>query len=47
MLEFLKKLWVAQWSGKPHIPAGYDACQYDDNAFGRNLDASLCSPTFF
>lgn len=40
-------LWVADWTGIPHIPAGYDACQYTDHALGRNLDASLCHPTLF
>lgn len=41
------RLWVADWTGVPHIPAGYDACQYTDRAMGRNLDASLCADSFW
>jgi hypothetical protein len=40
------KLWVADWTGSPHIPAGFDACQYTDTALGRNLDASSCHSWF-
>lgn len=41
------RLWVAEYTGKPHIPDGYDACQWTDKALGRNLDESLCHPDFF
>ena len=41
------RLWVASYTGYPHIPNGYDACQWTNTALGRNLDASLCSDTFF
>jgi hypothetical protein len=41
------RLWVAHWTKQPHIPPGFDACQYDDAALGRNLDASLCVGSFF
>lgn len=41
------RLWVAHYTGVAAIPKGYDACQYDDKALGRNLDASLCHPSFF
>ena len=41
------KLLVADWTGVPHIPAGYDGCQWTDRALGRNLDQSLLLPNFF
>lgn len=41
------RLWCADWTGHPHIPHGYDACQWTDRALGRNLDASLCAPSFW
>jgi hypothetical protein len=41
------RLWVAHYTGVPHIPAGFDACQWTDRAFNRNLDQSLCSSNFF
>jgi hypothetical protein len=41
------RLWVADWTYQPHIPAGYDACQWTDKALGRNLDESLCTAGFF
>lgn len=41
------RLWVAEYTYKPHIPPGFDACQWTDKALGRNLDCSLCTPTFF
>lgn len=41
------RLWCADWTYSPHIPVGYDACQYSDKALGRNLDVSLCQPGFF
>jgi hypothetical protein len=41
------RLWVADWTFTPHVPAGYDACQWTDRALGRNLDESLCLETFF
>lgn len=40
------RLWVAEYTYTPHIPSGYDACQYTNRALGRNLDASLCNPGF-
>lgn len=48
--------WTAHYTGKPHrctsaCGFGYtgeaDATQYANNALGRTLDASLCSPYFF
>lgn len=41
------RLWVAWYVGHPVLPAGFDACQYEDVALGRSLDASLCLPSFF
>ncbi len=43
------RLWVAQYAqpAVAHIPAGCDACQWTDRAFGRNLDQSLLHPSFF
>lgn len=41
------RLWVADWTHTPHLPDGYDACQWTDKALGRNLDESLCAPDFF
>lgn len=41
------RLWIADPTDRPHIPPGYDACQYGWNALGRNLDVSLCHPSFF
>ena len=43
------RLWVAQYliPRRPHLPAGFDACQYDDQALGRNLDVSLLRSDFF
>ena len=41
------RLWVAHYTYKPHIEPGYDATQWTDKALGRNLDCSLCSPSFF
>lgn len=41
------RLWVADWTFAPHIPAGFDACQWTDKALGRNLDESLCLESFF
>lgn len=41
------KLWVADFTGLEHIPAGYDGCQWTDRALGRNLDQSLLLPNFF
>lgn len=49
------KLWCAHYTGSKHIcspkcglglKVTAHATQYTDKAFGRNLDASLCSPTF-
>ncbi len=36
------RLWVADYTYTPHIPMGFDACQWTDKALGRNLDQSLC-----
>ena len=50
------RLWTAHYTFKPHrcsSSCGFgfwgtaDATQYTDHALGRNLDASLCSPSFF
>ena len=50
------RLWTAHYTHKAHrcsASCGFgfageaDATQYDDHALGKNLDASLCSPTFF
>lgn len=38
--------WVADYTGTPHIPEGFDACQFTDTYAGRNLDASLCHADF-
>ena len=49
-------LWTAHYTKKPHRcskACGFgmlgvaDATQYDDRALGRDLDASLCEPSFF
>ena len=50
------RLWTAHYTFKPHLcdaRCGFgmsgtaDATQYSDHALGKNLDASLCSPSFF
>ncbi len=50
------RVWTAHYTYQAHIcdrNCGYglgttaDATQWTDKAFGRNLDESLCSPTFF
>lgn len=50
------RLWTAHYTNKPHrcnalcglgVFERADATQYTDHALGRNLDASICSPTFF
>lgn len=50
------RLWTAHYTFVPHrcsSKCGFgfsgqaDATQYNDHALGKNLDASLCSPTFF
>lgn len=50
------RLWTAHYTFKAHrcsavcgfgFASRADATQYTDHALGRNLDASLCSPTFF
>ena len=42
------RLWVADWTGTPHIPPGYDACQWIDHGpHGENYDQSLCLGNFF
>jgi len=40
-------LWVAEYTYKAHIPNGFDACQWTDQALGRSLDASMCKASFF
>lgn len=49
------RLWTAHYTGTPHLcnhecglPAGVtaDATQWTDKALGRNLDESLCAPSF-
>jgi hypothetical protein len=40
------RLWVADWTEEPHIPTGYDACQWH-GGMTVPFDESLCSPTFF
>lgn len=38
-------LWIADWTGTPHIPAGAAACQYANPATsGGNWDLSICNP---
>lgn len=50
------RVWTAHYTGKPHrctAACGFgfdgvaDATQYDNRAFRRNLDVSLCAPGFF
>lgn len=41
------KAWVAHYTGRPHIPMGFDACQWTDKAQGLNLDQSLCFSGFW
>ena len=50
------RLWTAHYTFKAHrcsascgfgFAGSADATQYSDHALGRNLDASLCSPSFF
>ena len=41
------RIWSAHYVGIPHLDEGCDATQYTDKALGRNLDASLCSGSFF
>jgi hypothetical protein len=40
------KLWVADWTGSPHIPASYDACQWY-GGITAGYDESLCLASFF
>ena len=39
-------VWLADYTGVPHIPAGMAACQYDDQPArtGGDYDLSLCQP---
>lgn len=37
------RLWVADWTGEPHRPAGFGACQWTSSSMGRNLDESSCA----
>lgn len=41
------RLWVAHYTDSPHLEPGSDATQWTQQAFGRNLDESLCAPDFF
>lgn len=41
------RLWVAHYTYVEHLPEGYDACQWTDEAHGRNLDRSICKADFF
>lgn len=50
------RVWTAHYTYRPHLcsaACGFgftgeaDATQYTDHALNRNLDASLCKPTFF
>lgn len=41
------RIWSAHYVDEPHLDEGCDATQYTDKALGRNLDASLCSGSFF
>lgn len=43
------RLWVADQNGTPHIPPGFDACQYDGSALRPELkyDLSLLVDDFF
>ena len=49
------RLWTAHYTFKPHLcsaSCGFgdlkaDATQWTDHALGKNLDQSLCLPTFF
>jgi hypothetical protein len=43
--EYVK--WGAHYTGVPRLESDFDAIQYTDAALGRNLDASLCAPSFF
>lgn len=38
--------WDADYTYVPHIDAGFDATQWTDHAFGRNLDASVVTYPF-
>lgn len=38
--------WDADYTYVPHIDAGFDATQWTDHAFGRNLDASVVTLAF-
>lgn len=38
--------WDADYTYWPHIDAGFDATQWTDHAFGRNLDESLVTRAF-
>jgi hypothetical protein len=37
-------LWVAEYDGTPHIPTGFDACQFTDH--DELYDVSMCEPYF-
>lgn len=38
--------WVADWTYRPGLVSGFDATQWTDHAFGRNLDESTVSLAF-
>ena len=40
-------LWVADWVNVPELLLGYDAQQWTDHAFGRNLDGDQFASYFF
>lgn len=39
-------LWDANWTGSPHLDAGFDATQWTDHFQGLNVDASLVTDAF-
>lgn len=41
------RLWDADWTYYAHLDAGYDATQWTDHAYSRNLDESTVSTTTF
>ena len=41
------RLWIADYTGQPHITPGADGTQWIDSALGRNLDESLLASDFF
>lgn len=41
------RVWSAHYTFTPHVDDHADATQWTDKALGRNLDESLCRPSFF